>query len=128
MNNAKQGGAPQVPPMRGPGGRGGGGPMGARINTEKPKDMLKTLGRLLKYIGRSRLLVITLVIIMALVTVADLAGPALQGEAINTIYIDENGKIGVDFPKMVGFLGVMGILFVISAYLMRVALSKVTGK
>ena len=118
MNNPRQGGAPQMPPMRGPGGRGGGGgPMGARVNAEKPKDMLKTLGKLLKYIGKSKLLVIALVIIMALVTVADLAGPALQGEAINTIYIDENGKIGVDFPKMVGFLGIMGILFVISASL-----------
>ena len=98
MNNARQGGAPQMPPMRGPGGRGGGGgPMGARLNAEKPKDMLKTLGRLLKYIGKSKLLVITLVIIMALVTLSDLAGPAFQGEAINAIYINDAGKIAVDF-------------------------------
>jgi len=119
MNNAKQGGAPQMPPMRGgPGGRGGGGgPMGARMNAEKPKNMMKTLGRLLKYIGRSKMLIVTLIIIMCLVTVADLAGPALQGEAINAIYIDEVGKIAVDFNRMVGFLSAMGVLFVISASL-----------
>ena len=106
MNNTArpQGNAPQMPPMRGPGGRGGGGgPMGARINAEKPKNMMKTLGKLLKYIGKSKLLVITLVVIMALVTIFDLAGPALQGEAINTIYIDsQTGKIGVDLPRMMG--------------------------
>ena len=72
MNNAKgPQGAPQMPPMRGPGGRGGGGPMGARINAEKPKNMLKTLGRLLSYIGKSKILVVALVAIMALVTVSD---------------------------------------------------------
>ncbi len=116
MNNQR---APQMPPMRGPGGRGGGGgPMGARVNGEKPKNMLKTLWRLLHYIGKSKMLVILLVVIMAVVTVSDLAGPALQGAAINTIYIDsESGAVGVDFPKMCGFLGAMGVLFVISASL-----------
>ena len=119
MNNPRQGGAPQMPPMRGgPGGRGGGGgPMGARMNAEKPKNMMKTLGRLLKYIGRSKMLIVTLIVIMCLVTVADLAGPALQGEAINAIYINDAGKIAVDFSRMVGFLSAMGVLFVISASL-----------
>ncbi len=108
--------APQMPPMRGPGGRGGGGPMGARVNAEKPKNMLKTLGRLLKYIGKSKMLVIALIVIMAVVTVSDLAGPALQGEAINTIRV-ENGQISVDFDRMLVFLLAMGILFIISATL-----------
>ncbi len=112
-----QGQPPQMPNMRGP-GRGGGGPMGARVSGEKPKNMLKTLGRLLKYIGKSKLLVLTLVIIMALVTVSDLAGPALQGEAINTIVIDtETGKISVDLERMIGLLAAMGVLFAFSATL-----------
>ena len=111
--------APQMPPMRGPGGRGGGGgPMGARVNVEKPKNMLRTLGRLLKYIGKSKMLVVALIAIMAFVTVADLAGPALQGEAINTISVDlASGKISVDFERMTVFLVAMGILFVFSASL-----------
>ena len=127
MNNSRDkvpSAAPHMPPMRGgPGGRGGGGPMGARINGEKPKNMLKTLGRLLKYIGKSKILVIALIVIMALVTLSDLAGPALQGAAINTIIQNpETGKLSVDFAKMTGFLGAMGVLFLLSA-----ALSLVQG-
>ncbi len=113
--------APQMPPMRGPGGGPGGrggGPMGARVNAEKPKNMMKTLGRLLKYIGKSKLLVMALVMIMALVTISDLAGPALQGEAINAISVDAvTGDISVNFDSMVFYLVIMGILFVISASL-----------
>ena len=77
----------QMPPLRpggGPGGRGG-GPMGARVNREKPKHARETLGKLLKYIGKSKALILLLISIMLVVTVADLAGPALQGAAIDTI-------------------------------------------
>ena len=43
---------PKRPPIgpRGPGGPGG---MNARINREKPKDLGKTISRLLKYSGNS---------------------------------------------------------------------------
>ena len=114
MNNDRRpNGAPQMPPLR---GRGHGGPMGARVNGEKPKNMKRTLVRLLKYIGKSKLLVIALVSIMGIVTLADLAGPAFQGEAINTIKIDSaTGKMSVDLAAMAGFLGVMAVLFIISA-------------
>ncbi|MBQ7375428.1 MAG: ABC transporter ATP-binding protein [Clostridia bacterium] len=103
-----------MPDMRRPGG-GGGGPMGARVNREKPKNTLQTLGRLLKYIGKSKLLVIALVCIMAIVTVSDLAGPALQGAAINTIKVAEDGSLSVDLDTMFLCLGAMGVLFLISA-------------
>lgn len=118
MNNDRRpSGAPQMPPLRaGHGGRGHGGPMGARVNGEKPKNMKRTLGRLLKYIGKSKLLVIALIAIMAIVTLADLAGPALQGEAINTINVDTaTGEVSVDLGAMAGYLGAMAVLFVISA-------------
>ena len=116
MNNQRKD-APQVkiPDMRRPGG--GGGPMGARVNREKPKNTLHTLGRLLSYIGKSKLLVIALVAIMAVVTVSDLAGPALQGAAINTIKVGEDGSLSVDFALMVKYLIAMGALFLISAAL-----------
>ncbi len=109
--NDQKGRAPQMPPMRGPGGgpRGGGGPMGARVHKEKPKNLLKTLVRLLKYIGKSKLLVLALIGIMVIVTVADLAGPAVQGLAINAI-AEKDG-----FSKMVNLLALMGILGIISA-------------
>ncbi|MBO7302976.1 MAG: ABC transporter ATP-binding protein, partial [Clostridia bacterium] len=100
-----------MPDIRG--GRGG-GPMGARVNKQKPKNTWKTLKKLLKYVGKSKLLIIALLGIMLIVTIADLAGPALQGAAINTISVTD-GKVSVDFNTMVGYLIAMAILFVISA-------------
>ena len=102
-----------MPPMR-PGGGRPGGPMGARVNKEKPKNIGRTLARLLKYIGKSKVLILLLLGIMAVVTISDLAGPALQGAAIDTIRIVD-GRLTVDMEAMVGYLAVMGILFIISA-------------
>lgn len=111
-------GAPpsNMPPLRphsGPGSRPG-GPMGARVNAEKPKNAKRTLRRLLQYIGRSKLLIVLLLCIMAIVTFADLAGPFLQGQAIDTIKL-QDGKWSVDLDAMVGYLIAMGVLFAISA-------------
>lgn len=100
----------QMPPMRPGGGRN----MGARVNGEKPKNAKQTLGRLLTYIGKSKTLVLLLIGIMVIVTVADLAGPALQGAAIDTIHL-ENGKWRVDMNSLIGYLIVMGIMMAISA-------------
>ena len=88
--------------------------MGARVNAEKPKNIWPTLKRLLRYIGKSRVLIILLIFIMVVVTVADLAGPALQGAAIDTIRLTEDG-LRVDRSAMIGYLLAMGIMFVISA-------------
>lgn len=113
MNNDRRPNTPPRMPSTRPGG-----PMGARLNSEKPKNLLRTLTRLLKYIGKSKLLVIALICIMAFVTVSDLAGPAFQGEAINTISVDKvTGEVSVDFEKMVWCLGAMGALFIVSASL-----------
>ena len=116
MNNPRSGAA-GLPPM-GPGGRPGGGrqggPIGARVNREKPKNAKKSLIRLLKYIGKSKMLIVLLTLVMVAVTVTDLAGPALQGAAIDTIRIVD-GRLTVDFDAMVRYLAVMGVLFVFSA-------------
>ena len=101
---------PPLRPMGGPGG-GRGGP---RVNVEKPKNMGKTLGRLLKYIGKSKMLVICLIVIMVIVTITDLAGPAMQGAAIDTIR-KVDGKVTVDMKSMVFYLAVMVVLFIVSA-------------
>jgi len=106
---------PPLQPMGGPGGRGG-GPMGSRATAEKPKNAGKTLGRLLKYIGKSKALIIILITIMVIVTVTDLAGPAFQGLAIDTIKADEvTGSISVDFKTMIGYLIIMGVMFAVSS-------------
>ena len=74
-------------PMMGPPGRpgGGGGPHMSRLTKEKPKNMGKTLGRLMGYIGRSRYILILLLAITLLTSFIDLLGPLLQGYAIDAI-------------------------------------------
>ena len=123
MNNSPRQAPGGMPPMRpgmgpgmGPGGPRGGGPLNARINKQKPKNAKKTLKRLLGYIGRSKLLVICLIGIMILVTATDLAGPAIQGAAIDTFSIVD-GKVTVDMPSLVSYLIAMGVMFAVSATL-----------
>ena len=108
--------AGDLPPLRPMGGPGGRGPMNSRVNGEKPKKAKGTLLRLLKYVGKSKLLIALLIFVMVVVTVADLAGPALQGFAIDTIKV-RNGSVSVDLKAMVGFLTAMGIIFIISGAL-----------
>lgn len=115
MNNQKST-PPSMPMGRGPGGGRPGGPMGARVNKEKPKNVKKTLARLFKYIGKSKMLIILLVLIMVAVTICDLSGPALQGLAIDTIKITENG-LSVDIGQMSVYLATMLFIFVISGIL-----------
>jgi len=116
MNNGQKPSA-NLPPLRptmGPGAPQGGGPMGSRMNKQKPKNATKTLKRLLGYIGKSKLLVITLIAIMVIVTVTDLAGPAMQGAAIDTIKITD-GALSVNMQALMGYLAIMTGLFIISA-------------
>lgn len=101
------------PPRVELGGRRG-GPMQARINKEKPKNMGKTILRLLKVIGRSKYFLICLLITMSAVTVMDLFGPTLQGNAIDTIRL-ENGRFTVDLKEMKKVLAQMLLLFSVSA-------------
>ncbi|MBO5051900.1 MAG: ABC transporter ATP-binding protein, partial [Clostridia bacterium] len=88
----------------------------ARLRAEKPKNAKKTLLRLLSYIGRSRLILLALLLLMAAVTVGELFGPRLQQEAIDAITIDE-GHLAVDIPTMLSCLGTMLVLFACTALL-----------
>ena len=69
-------------PMPGPGG--GRNPM-SRVNGEKPKHTRQTLLRLTRYIGRSRYVLIALLVITLLTSLIELTGPLLQGQAIDAI-------------------------------------------
>ena len=92
--------APQRPIIRGR-GPGSGGPMQSRVFGEKPKDIKKTLRRLIKYIGSSKRLFYSLIIMVLFVTVLALVGPYLQGIAIDTITINkEQGKLDVEFTRL----------------------------
>ena len=69
-------------PMPGP---GGGRHNMSRVNGEKPKRTKETLGRLFKYIGKSRYVLIALLTITLLIACIELTGPLLQGNAIDAI-------------------------------------------
>ena len=79
-------------PMPGPGG--GRNPM-SRVNGEKPKHTKETLLRLTRYIGRSRYVLIALLVITLLTSLIELTGPLLQGQAIDAIEpIHKNAATG----------------------------------
>lgn len=111
MNNTpKNTGNPPIIPM---GPRRGGGPMAGRMNAEKPKHTLPTVKRLLRYIGKSSMILIALLAIMLTVTVADLLGPFFQAKAIDTISLDTlTGLLKVDMDALKFYLVLMAVIFV----------------
>ncbi len=115
----------RMPPPGGFGGPGGpgrpgmpgrGGPMAGRMMVEKPKDAKKTLFRMLKYLGSFRLLMFSLWGVMLIAALAELAGPALQGAAIDCISLGE-GKLSVDFDRLFVVLAIMLSVYVCVALL-----------
>ena len=94
------------------GNRGGG--RGPAMIREKPKDTKATLLKLIKYIGRSKYLVILIMIASVAMTLLSLAIPKLQGRAIDTITLGE-GKLEIDFDSLIRTLVLMGIVSVINA-------------
>ena len=118
MDNKRQPPVIHMRPGGGPGGPGGGpgggGPMGGRVNVEKPKNTKATIGRLIKYIGKSKYSVLALLLMVIVVTLVNLAGPALQATAIDAITIGEN-NLSVDFDTLIKTLVVMGVLYLLSS-------------
>jgi len=119
----------QQPPRVGfGGGHRGPAAMQARLNKEKPKNMWKTLLRLLKVIGRSKYFLLALLRTMGAVTGLYLFGPTLQGRAIDTIrFVD--GRFTVEFEKMKTILLQMLVLFSVSAvftYLQGILSAKIS--
>ena len=98
-----------------PGGPGGPGGMNARINREKPKNLGKTISRLLKYSGKSAYILIFLIVATIVVTVADVLAPMFQQLAIDEFYFDGAGKLAVDMKALTGVLIVMFCAYIIRA-------------
>lgn len=116
MNNGSKNNS--TPPVIELGPRRGGGPMAARMNAEKPKHTKETIVRLLRYIGKSGVLLIALLVIMVAVTVAELLGPFFQAKAIDAIRLDETvGRLTVDMAELKQCLIIMTVTFVLSAVL-----------
>ena len=111
--NPSAGNRPMVPMGRGP---GPGGPMGARMNVQKPKNAKKTIVRLLRYIGRNGVLLAGLLTLMLVVTLTDLFGPFFQQKAIDTFTIVD-GKLTVNMEQLMLFLAIMLVAYSVSAFL-----------
>ena len=106
-----------VVPMR-PGGPGK-GPMGHAAVREKPKDAKKTVKRLIRYIGSSKYLLLTLLGVMLIATLLSLAGPALQATAIDSITIDTadwaNLDVHIDKSTLYRSLVAIGAVYLLSS-------------
>ena len=111
--------------MRPGGGRGG--PHGAMVR-EKPKNLKATLSKLTKYIGRSKYLLLGLLIFVIVIAILNLAGPALQAEAISAMTIDHEGA-HVDFDKLYNVIIMMATVYILSSlftYLQGVTAAKLS--
>ncbi|MBE6542230.1 MAG: ABC transporter ATP-binding protein [Ruminococcaceae bacterium] len=97
------------------GRRGPGGPM----IREKPKNTKATVGKLLKYIGKSKYLVLLIVITTLFTTFLSLLGPTLQGMAIDSITFTAERPY-VDFDALVRTLVLMGIVYICSSMIQLV--------
>jgi ATP-binding cassette subfamily B protein len=106
-------------------GRPGAGP-NARMHVEKPKQMKKTIARLLRYIGRNGVLLLALLGFMLMTTVVDLLGLMFQQLAIDTIKVADDG-LSIDLSALFTYLIVMGVAFAFGA-LMNLCQSLLSAK
>jgi ATP-binding cassette subfamily B protein len=72
----------RVPGMGGP---RGGGPMGARLNMEKPQEGKKTFRRLVEYFVEEKKLFLIMLLVVLLLVVCQVMAPKLQSDAIDRI-------------------------------------------
>lgn len=105
----------QGPPPMGMPGRGGRGPGGHMMRpAEKPKDTKKVLGKLINYIAGNKYLFLTLIFVMIIMTLLNLAIPSIQGEAINAIKIGEKG-LSLDRNRFIFMLVLLAASYILSA-------------
>lgn len=127
MNNTQKPiGAPQGGDKKPMDMRPGGGPRrGMNMIAEKPKNMKKTLSRLLKYIVTNKFMIIMLVASVIISALLNLAGPSIQGEALKfltpstdeggKLIILEDGTVKVDFAGMARLLVLLGAVYLLSS-------------
>ena len=124
QNRPNQGGpgGPGGPGGMMPGRPGMGGRRGPMV-VEKPKNMKKTVGRLLSYIGRNKLLLLVMIVCVVFSALVTLASPILQTEALKYLtpvtaegYMElVDGMPRVDFQTIGKILGLIAVLYVLSA-------------
>jgi len=92
------------------GGHRGPGPM----IREKPKNIKATLLKLIKYIAKSKYLILMVFVTTLITTILNLLGPMLQGRAIDAITIDDS-KLQVDFELLIETLMLLAVVYIASS-------------
>ncbi len=104
---------PPMPPM-GP-QKGGPGPRhAARVNMEKPQNGTQTLKKLMVYIEKNKYLFISLIAVMLIITLLNLAAPSIQQVAIDYITIDGDNT-SVNFKKLIQTLILLAAVYIASS-------------
>lgn len=106
--------------------RGGRGPRGGMVPGEKPKNLKKSLGDILRYIGGYKIWIFIVMIFAAAATVFQIAGPKVMGRATTELAKGLMRKIqgtgGIDFDKIAKIL-----LFTLALYLISAAFQFLQG-
>ncbi len=109
-------------PMGGPmGGMGRGGPMGMMRRGEKPRDFKGTLTKLVRYLGRYRLLILFIWLLAIASTAASIVGPKILGNATTTLFTGVMAQLAgtgsVDFASIGHVILEVLLLYLVSAML-----------
>ena len=98
-------------PGRGPGGHG---PHGMGMPKEKPKNTRAVLGRIIRYIGRSKGLLFGMLGVMILATVLNVLAPSVLANAIDAVTVTPNHP-EASIAEMLKWLVVLGVMYLLSA-------------
>lgn len=110
----KRNNPPGPPPGMKMFGRPGGPPMmGGKA--EKPKNIGKTIKRVIGYLGKQKYALIALITLVIFTSVLTLFMPVLQMRAINTIADAALEGAAIDFAQLRWYLIIMCVLFVATA-------------
>ncbi|MCG3259481.1 MAG: ABC transporter ATP-binding protein [Candidatus Heimdallarchaeota archaeon] len=101
--------------------RGPGGPMGQMMKGDKASDFKGTMAKLIRYLGRYKIIILIAILIAAGSTAAMIVGPKILGNATTILFeglIDTiRGTGEVDFPAISKLIYITLILYVGSGFL-----------
>lgn len=95
-------------------GKGPGGPHGMGMPKEKPKNTRAVLGRIIRYIGRSKGLLFGMLGVMILATILNVLAPSVLANAIDAVTVTPNHP-EASIAEMVQWLVVLGVMYLLSA-------------
>ena len=96
-----------------PRGRPRGGPMGAMMKGDKATDFIGTMKKLIRYLGRYKIVILIAIIIASASTAANIFGPRILGDATTELF---NGLIAsIQGTGEVDFVAISKLLYIVLA-------------